>query len=145
LSVPSVVRKGGREEDQELAGGPRKGTHVACHPRRALPGVWPPLGPLRRTLSCSVRREVETLGRWRAGSGKEEMLTTQGVFCHAQTQRLQGRIDLQVRPRDQAVWTEHEDGLGCRVDWERMGALHRAAALAGHAVTASGVGKPQIL
>lgn len=39
-----------------------------------------------------------------AGSGKEEMLTTQGVFCHAQTQRLQSGIDLQVRPRDRAVW-----------------------------------------
>lgn len=39
-----------------------------------------------------------------ARSGEEEMLTTQGVFCHAQTQRLQGGIDLQVRPRYRAVW-----------------------------------------
>jgi len=39
LSVPSVVRKGGREEGQELVRGLSKGTHIACHPRQALPGV----------------------------------------------------------------------------------------------------------
>lgn len=55
LSVPSVVRKGGREEDQELVGGLRKGTHIACHPRQALPGVWPPLGTLRMAPSCWVQ------------------------------------------------------------------------------------------
>lgn len=43
LSVPSVVRKGGREEGQELAGGSGEGTLVACHPSQALPGVRPPL------------------------------------------------------------------------------------------------------
>lgn len=38
------------------------------------------------------------------------MLTTQGVFCHAQTQRLQIGIDLQVRPRDRAVWVGESGG-----------------------------------
>lgn len=41
-----------------------------------------------------------------AGSGKEEMLTPQSVLCHAQTQGLQGGIDLQVGPRDWAVCGE---------------------------------------
>lgn len=44
LSVPSVARKGGREEDQELAGGLGEGTQVACHPSQALPG-WSPASP----------------------------------------------------------------------------------------------------
>lgn len=52
-----------------------------------------------------------------AGSGKEEMLTTQGVFCHAQTQRLQGGIDLQVRPRDRAVWEGERRTEVVRTDW----------------------------
>ena len=73
------------------------------------------------------------------------MLTAQGVFCHVQTQRLQSGIDLQVRPRDWAVWREHENGLGGQVDRERVGAPHRVAALAGHAVVATRVGEPQVL
>lgn len=70
LSVPSVVRKGGREEDQELVGGLRKGTHTACHPRQALPGVWPPLGTLR--MSKLLGSELEMLGRWELGQGKRK-------------------------------------------------------------------------
>lgn len=45
LSVPSVVRKGGREEDQELVGSLRKDVQVACHPSQVRPEVQPPLGP----------------------------------------------------------------------------------------------------
>lgn len=45
LSVPSVVRKGGREEDQELVGGLRKDAQVACHPSQVLPEAQPPRGP----------------------------------------------------------------------------------------------------
>lgn len=54
-----------------------------------------------------------------AGSGKEEMLTTQGVFCHAQTQRLQSGIDLQVRPRDRAVWVgkKRVEAVRTRLGW----------------------------
>lgn len=40
------------------------------------------------------------------------------------------------------TWREHENGLRRGVDWERVRALHRATALAGHAVAASRVGKP---
>lgn len=69
LSVPSVVRKGGREEDQELAGGPRKGAQVACHPSQALPGGWPPLGTPQDALSCSVQRRRRC---WVGGSWVRE-------------------------------------------------------------------------
>lgn len=54
------------------------------------------------------------------------MLTTQGVFCHAQTQRLQSRIDLQVRPRDRTVCVGQRrvggvrTGLRWRVKLERQ-------------------------
>ena len=72
LSVPSVVRKGGREEDQELAGGPRKGAQVACHPSQALPGVRPPLGTSQDDSEL-LSSEVETLlGRWELGQGKRK-------------------------------------------------------------------------
>lgn len=72
LSVPSVVRKGGREEDQELAGGPRKGAQVACHPSQALPGVRPPLGTPQDDSEL-LSSEVETLlGRWELGQGKRK-------------------------------------------------------------------------
>ena len=72
LSVPSVVRKGGREEGQELAGGPRKGAQVACHPSQALPGVRPPLGTPQDDSEL-LSSEVETLvGRWELGQGKRK-------------------------------------------------------------------------
>lgn len=72
LSVPSVVRKGGREEDQELAGGSRKGAQVACHPSQALPGVRPPLGTPQDDSEL-LSSEVETLlGRWELGQGKRK-------------------------------------------------------------------------
>lgn len=60
-----------------------------------------------------------------AGSGEEEMLTTQGVFCHAQTQRLQSGIDLQIRPRDRTVCGTKQSG---RVkDWTGVDSRARKA------------------
>lgn len=40
---------------------------------------------------------------------------------------------------------KHQHGLRGRVDRQRARPLHRAVAPAGHAVTAPGVGKPQVL
>lgn len=72
LSVPSVVRKGGREEDQELVRGPKKGAQVACHPSQAPPGVQPPLGTPQDDSEL-LSSEVETLlGRWELGQGKRK-------------------------------------------------------------------------
>ena len=72
LCVPSVVRKGGREEDQELVRGPKKGAQVACHPSQALPGVQPPLGTPQDDSEL-LSSEVETLlGRWELGQGKRK-------------------------------------------------------------------------
>jgi hypothetical protein len=47
--------------------------------------------------------------------------------------------------RERTLLLEQKHGLWGRVHRQRVGPLHRAAALAGHAVAPPGVGKPQVL